>query len=165
MTRHRYPAPALLADYGRAGLGLALTLPPLLLAAMAPAVTAIFAVLAMLFAGFAANTLACQLGAIELDETGIAWTGPRRRRIAWDALRRVRLRWFGARRDRSGGFMQLVLAGGGRRIDIDSRIDGFEAIAAAVAHAAQRRRLPLGEATADNFAALGITLGEDRIDV
>lgn len=52
MTRHRYPPSALLGDYARAALGLALTLLPLLLVAMPPVAAAIFALLALLFALF-----------------------------------------------------------------------------------------------------------------
>ena len=157
MTRHRYPRRALLADYARGALGLALTLPPVLLVAMLPAVRLIFALLAVLFAVFAATTLARQLATVSLDDAGIAVDHPWRRRIEWRALDRLRLRWYAARRDRSGGFMQLVLRGGGRRIALDSRIDGFEIIAAAAAHAAAARGLVLAEASLANLAALGVS--------
>lgn len=156
MTRHRYPRTAILGDYARAALGLALTLPPLLLVAMLPWVRLLFAGLAALFAAFAAATLARQLGTIRLDETGIAVTGPWPRRIEWRALEALRLRWYAGRRDRSRGFLQLVLRGGGRRLALDSRVDGFEVIAAAAARAAAERGLALSEATQVNLAALGI---------
>ncbi|HWG79101.1 MAG TPA: hypothetical protein VN681_04955 [Stellaceae bacterium] len=156
MTRHRYPMKALAADYARAVLGLALCLPPLLLAATAPVAAAIFGVLALLFALFALSTLLRQLGTIVLDEQGIAVDGGWSRRMAWASLARVNLRWFAARRDRRSGTMQLVLRGGGRRIAIDSRIADFTAIAAAAAAAAEARGLTLSEVTRDNLAALGV---------
>lgn len=156
MTRHRYPPSALLGDYARAALGLALTLLPLLLVAMPPVAAAIFALLALLFALFALSTLMRQLGTVAVDERGIEVEGGWRRRIDWQQLRRVRLRWFAARRDRRAGYMQLVLAGGGRRIAIDSRIADFDTIAAAAARAAEARGLALSEATRANLAALGI---------
>lgn len=162
MTRHRYPLGALLADYGRAGLGLALVLPPLLLVATGPIVAGALGALAALFAGFAATTLIRQRDTIVLDDGGVTAAGFRRRHIAWDALDGARLRWFGSRRDQRGGVMQLVLRGAGTRIVLDSRIDGFEAIAAAVAAAAQRRGLRLAATTLDNFAALGIALGDEK---
>lgn len=156
MTRHRYPVKALAADYARAALGLALCLPPLLLAATAPLAAAIFGVLALLFALFALATLLRQLGTIVLDESGIAIEGGWSRRMAWASLARVNLRWFAARRDRRAGTMQLVLRGGGRRIAVDSRIADFTAIAAAAAAAAEARGLTLNEITRDNLAALGV---------
>jgi hypothetical protein len=159
MTRHRYPPSALAADYARAALGLALSVPPLLLAATAPVAAAIFAVLATLFALFALSTLLRQLGTIVVDESGIAVEGGWSRRIDWASLERVGLRWFAARRDRRAGTMQLVLKGGGRRIAIDSRIADFAAIAAAAARAAEIRRLALSQITRDNLAALGIADG------
>ena len=156
MTRHRYPRSALFGDYARAALGLALTLPPLLLAAPARLVAVVLALLAVLFAAFALSTLMRQLGTVALDESGIAVEGGWRRRIAWRELRRLRLRWFAARRDRRAGFMQLVLSGGGSRIAIDSRIADFETIAAAAARAAEARGLLLNDTTLANLAALGI---------
>ncbi len=162
MTRHRYPAGALAADYARAALGLVLTAPPLALVAMNPVLTGVFAALVALFAVFAAGTLLRQLGPVELDESGIAVAGPWPRRLDWTALERMSLRWFAARRDKRGGFMQLVLRGKGRRLALDSRIDGFEAIAAAAATAAQQRGLALGETTLANLAALGIMVDDDR---
>jgi hypothetical protein len=161
MTRHRYPLGTLMADYARAAPGLALTLPPLLLVATSPIVSFVLAVLAALFAGFALSTLARQRGVIVLQDDGITAEGMWRRHIAWDALRSARLRWFGPRHDRRDGAMQLVLKGGRRRLVLDSRIDGFETIAAAAAAAAQYRGLPLTAATIDNFAALGIALGNE----
>lgn len=156
MTCHRYPASALLADYARAALGLGLTLPPLLLVRMAPAVTVIFAALVLLFALFAASTLLRQLGPLQLDERGIAVAGVRSRRIDWAVLQRLRLRWFAPRRDRQAGYMQLVLRGAGQRIALDSRIDDFAAITAAAAQAAADRSLALDDSTIANLAALGI---------
>lgn len=163
MSRHRYPLSALLGDYVRAALGLALTSPPLLLVRMMPAVAAIVALLAGLFALFALATALRQLGTVILDETGIAVAGGWSRRIDWQDLRRVRLRWFAARRDRRSGFMQLVLAGGGRRIAIDSRIAEFETIAAGAARAAAAHGVSLDDTTLANLAALGIEAGATRI--
>jgi hypothetical protein len=158
MTRHRYPRAVLVADYGRAALGLLLTLPPTLFARSAPIAAAIFAALALIFVLFALGTLRRQLVAVVVDEDGIAVSGGRSRRIAWDGLERLRLRWFAGRRNRAAGIMELALKGGGRRIAVDSRIDGFETIAAAAARAAARRHLALDDATVANLAALGITL-------
>jgi hypothetical protein len=155
MTRHRYPPSALFADYARAALGLAVTLPPLLLVALPPVAMAIFSGLALLFAVFAVTTLLRQLGTLTIDDSGIAIAGGWSRRIDWAALTRLRLRWFAARRDPRAGYMQLVLKGGGRRIAVDSRIEEFAAIATAAARAATALGLALDDSTIANLAALG----------
>lgn len=153
MTRHRYPLSAIVGDYARAALGLALTATPLVLTLPLP-VKAVFGALAALFAAFAAATLARQLGTVLLDASGVAVAGPWRRRIAWASLEHVRLRWYAARRDRRSGYLHLVLKGGGQRIALDSRIEGFETIAAAAARAAAARGLVLDEATEGNLAVV-----------
>lgn len=160
MTRHRYPRSALLADYARAALGLAVTLPPLLLVGLSPAAVAIFSALAVLFALFGVSTLLRQLGTLTIDDSGIAITGGWSRRIDWAALTRLRLRWFAARRDRRAGYMQLVLKGGGRRIAADSRIEDFTAIAAAAARAATARGLTVDDSTIANLAAIGVVIDQ-----
>jgi hypothetical protein len=157
VTRHRYPVAALAGDYARAGAGLALTAPPLLLLPLNAVVAGLFAALAALFAVFAGRTLLRQRGTIEMDETAIRSTGPFPVSMAWDALDEVRLGYYATRRDGSGGWMQLALRAGRRRLRLDSRIDGFAAIAARAAEAARRRHLKLSTATANNLASLGIT--------
>jgi hypothetical protein len=158
VTRHRYPARALAGDYARAGLGIALTAPPLLLLELNTAVFILFAVLIALFAVFAWRTLLRQLGAIQMDEVTIRRSGLFPLRMAWDALDELRLGYYATRRDGTGGWMQLALRAGRRRLQLDSRIDGFTAIAAHAAIAARRRHLPLSPVTASNLAALGIAV-------
>jgi hypothetical protein len=156
VTRHRYPAAALAGDYARAGAGLALTAAPLVLLQLNAAVAAIFAALGVLFAVFAGRTLVRQRGTIEMDEMAIRCTGPLPVSMAWDALDEVRLGYYATRRDGTGGWMQLALRAGRRRLRLDSRIDGFAAIVARAAQAARRRHLTLSTATANNLASLGI---------
>ncbi len=158
MTRHRYPTIALAGDYARAGLGLALVVPPLLLLQLNAPVAALFAVLIALFAIFAWRTLLRQLGTIEMDEFAINRSGLFPLRMAWDALDELRLGYYATRRDGTGGWMQLALRAGRRRLQLDSRIEGFAAIVARASHAARRRRLTLNPATTNNLAALGIAV-------
>jgi hypothetical protein len=156
MTRHRYPTTALASDYARAGTGLALAVPPLFLVRLNVVVAGLFALLVALFGVFAWRTLLRQLEAIEMNETEIQRRGPFSVRLAWDALDEIRLGYYATRRDGSGGWMQLALRAGRRRLRLDSRIDGFAAIVTRAAIAARRRRLTLSPATANNLAALGI---------
>lgn len=156
MTRHRYPLAALAGDYARAGIGLALTVPPLVVLQLNTTVAAIFVLLVVLFAVFAWRTLLRQLGTIEMDEAAIRSTGPFPVRIAWDALDEFKLGYYATRRDRSAGWMQLALGAGRRRLRLDSRIEGFAAIVSRAAAAARQRQLTLSAATTNNLAAAGI---------
>ena len=171
MTRHRYPTLALIGDYMRAGTGLAVAAAPLCLVQLAPPVAALFAGLALLFAIFAGRTLLLQLGAIEMNPVEIRSIGPLARRIPWTALDELRLAYFTTAprsrrfaplaRSAERGWMQLALGGGGRRLRLDSRIEGFLDIAAQAAATARQRRLRLGPATSANLAALGLAPGEE----
>jgi len=160
VTRHRYPTAALAGDYARAALGLALAAPPLALLQLNTTVTTLFAVLMALFAVFAWRTLLRQLGTIEVDDVAINRSGLFPLRMAWDALDELRLGYYATRRDGTGGWMQLALRAGRRRLQLDSRIEGFPAIAARASDAARRRHLSLSPATASNLAALGIAVAE-----
>ena len=99
MSRHRYPAAAVAGDYARAGAGLALTVPPLILLHLNTAVAAIFGALAVLFAVFGARTVLRQRAVIEMDESAIESSGPLPVRVAWDALDELKLAYYATRRD------------------------------------------------------------------
>ena len=156
MTSHAYPAGALIGDYGRAGLGLAFVVPPLFLISPVQIVGAACLGLATLFAAFAGRTLLRQLTPVEMDEAGIGAGGLRPLRLEWAALDGLSLHYYATRRDREGGWMQLVLRAEGRRLRLDSRIAGFQIIAARAARAAEARRLSLSPITLANLAALGL---------
>jgi len=158
MSEHRYPFGALLGDYARAGAGIMLTGAPLVLIPLNPYVTAILGVLVALFAIFGAATALRHLRRIELAGGTISMTGLFPVRLTWDAIESVRLRYFATRRDGARGWMELTLRGGGRRMLLDSRIDGFPDIARHAADAVSRRHIAVAPTTAANFAALGIPL-------
>jgi hypothetical protein len=98
----------------------------------------------------------------EVDVTGIAAIGPLNRSVSWRDLRMVKLAYYSTRRDRSNGWLQLTLVGDGRRVSVDSRLDGFRRLAVIAAEAACARNLRLDSATRGNFEALGIPLGDMR---
>ncbi|MCC7275598.1 MAG: hypothetical protein IT561_23210 [Alphaproteobacteria bacterium] len=154
-AEHRYPPDALWADYGRAGIGLAATAGPLLLVPVASWIAVAMGALAVLFAVFAWRTFERQRTRVALDESGIAATGGRQRRIEWAALADARLRYYSTRRDRAGGWMHLRLEGPGGPIRIDSTIADFGAIAQRVADEVRARDLPVDDVTRANFRALG----------
>ena len=158
MSEHRYPVDALLGDYVRAGAGLLLAGAPMALVPLNIYVEGVLGALTALFGCFGLLTALRHLRRIEVGEEGIAARGPFPVQLTWEALDGVTLRYFATRRDGSRGWMELKLRGAGRRLLLDSRIDGFNDIAQRTARAVARRHLPLTPATAANFAALGIPL-------
>ncbi|HEV7371864.1 hypothetical protein [Arenibaculum sp.] len=151
----RYPKGPLLADYARSGGGLVLTAGPLLAVDVAVWAGVALGTAALLFALFGLRTAQRHATVVELDEDGVRARGPLGGRVSWSELRSVRLTYYSTRRDRREGWMHMTLRGGGT-VKLESSLDGFDLIAERAAAAARARRLPLGEATVQNFAALGI---------
>lgn len=158
----RYPPDALKADGLRAGAGLALTLGPFLIAQPHPLIAAPLLAGAALFGVFALRTGQRRFQRIAVDATGIRQHGPLGRAIRWDQVETVGLSYYSTRRDRQGGWMQLTVRGAGRRIAVESTLDGFDRVAAAVAAAVRGRGLPVSEATRDNFVSLGHAVDPPR---
>jgi hypothetical protein len=76
----------------------------------------------------------------------------------------MKLAYYSTRRDRQRGWMHLTLRGRGRRLGIDSSIDGFETIAEAALDAATRRNVALSNVTRANLVALGLAPGDGLPD-
>jgi hypothetical protein len=153
----RYPLTTLYADYGRAALGLGVTLGPLLLLDVAFPLIALLAPLGLLFAWFGLRTAARHLSRVELSGSAIALRGPLPRHLAWGELERMKLAYYAPRRARDDGWLQLTLRGaGGRSIRLDSTLAGFDQVLDAASRAASARELPLDAATHANLAALGL---------
>lgn len=156
MSRHRYARRELNGDLLRAGAGIALCAVPLAFADVGTTGLYVLAAPAALFAVFGARTLRNRRVVIEVDENGI---GNGRRpggRIAWSELDTIKLSYFSTRRDRENGWMQLKLSGGGERLAITSALDGFETVCRAAWRAARAGEIEISDATARNFAALGL---------
>jgi len=158
MGVYRYPLNRILADYLLGGSGAAMSG---LLMALAPGsgfVLILFGGLTGLFLLFTIRTAFRQRMRIAADADGITLTGGRVRSLRWDEVEAVTLRYFSTRRSRKGGWMTLTLRGQGRRVSVDSHLDGFEALARRAGEAASARHLTLDPATRSNFAALEIAL-------
>ena len=162
MSRHRYSGRVLTGDYLRAGLGFSVTAGPFLMLDPVPSVATILAALALLFAAFALRTGVRHLTVIEVTDDGIVSRGPIPCRIAWGDVKRVRLDYFAIRREPRRGWMQLKISGRSRGIRIDSTIDGFDYLAAAVADTAREFAIPLGDTAVANFGALGIAVDRNE---
>ena len=156
MSQHRYNRRDLNADYLRAGLGCAACIVPVFFLAPGAAATYVLAVPAVFFALFAVRTWKNAHTEIDMNSDGIAAQGGATAEIRWDALERVKLSYFSTRRDREAGWLQLKLHGSGSALTLHSSLDGFEEICQAAYRAAVARNLDLTDATARNFAELGL---------
>lgn len=156
MREFRYPVRALAGDYARAGVGLLVTLGPLLFVPASPVMMVILGGLAALFLAFGARTALRQWTVVRMDDAGIVADGLMRAQIAWSELEGLALAYYSTRRDRTRGWMQVTMKGRGSRLRIDSTIDGFGDIVRAATRHADRRGLELSPATMGNLAAMGI---------
>jgi len=156
MTMHAYPAGALAGDYARAAAGFALVTAPIAFVPLSVPLAGVLGTGSLLFAAFGLRTAMRQMRRLELSEDGIAVAGLFPAEIRWSDIEEVRLAYYSTRRDGRDGWMQLVLRGGSRTLRLDSRIAGFDAIAAKAAEVAERSGLPLSPSTTANLAAIGI---------
>jgi hypothetical protein len=157
-SRHIYPASAMVGDYLRAAAGL---VPTGLVFATVPvgAVPALFlGGFGAIFAIFGLRTLLRHGTSLEMTDTELRAHGISNRSIMWSELDRLKLSYYSTRRDRRSGWMQLELGAGGTRLNLDSRLDGFDRVVRRAAETAAARRLVLSESTAANLASLGLDL-------
>ncbi len=158
--RFRYDDRSLRGDLLRAGLGLLLTLGPMLLVQVAWWIGLILGAAATVFLAFGLRTMLRRATTVEMDEGGVRALGPFGGGVRWDDLEAVRLDYYATKRDRRDGWMLLRLRGGGR-LTVESSLDGFDLVAERVAEAARSRRVPMTETTLRNFLALGIDADPD----
>lgn len=151
----RYHARAINGDYARAGVGLALTLGPLLATGATGAAAYVLGVLAALFFVFGLRTWHRHRMTVHVDDQGVSTHGIWRATVRWQAVTRVKLSYFSTRRDRQKGWMQLMLRGDGATIRLDSELGDFDAVVGHTAHMLNARGLAVSEASAANFASYG----------
>ena len=160
VTRHAYPASAMLGDYLRAAAGLVPAGVLIAAVPVSPVAGTVLGGFAAIFALFGLRTALRHGTSLEMSETELrargAWSGT----VPWAELDRMKLAYYSTRRDRSSGWMQLELGAGGRRVRLDSRIAGFDRVVRRAAAAAAARGLALSEATMANLEALGVRLSE-----
>lgn len=158
MNVYRYPMDRILADYFLGGSGALMSGALVALAPTSPFVLVLFGGLTGLFLLFTIRTAIRQRLRIAADADGIRLTGGWVRSLRWDEVEAVKLRYFSTRRSRKSGWMTLSLRARGRRVSIDSHLDGFEALVRRAGEVANARHLVLDPATASNFAALDVAL-------
>ena len=157
MSVHRYPPQSLLGDYMRAGLGLLLTVPPLLFFEPGTAIGLALFIVAAVCLFFVVRTAERNRAIISLEDDAIAVTSFRSARITWADMARMNLAYYAIKRDKSGGWMELTLKDATNTIKLDSRLEGFLVIVVKAARVARERRLPLNQITLTNLKALNIT--------
>lgn len=158
--RHR---PAEIARaYARCAIGLGATLVPLAVLQPAAPLTAVLVAVAGLFLVYLARSIAAATRTIVLDAHGIRTEGLFAASVPWEAVQAVRLDYYTTRNDRSGGWIELVVRGPRRSIRIDSRLEGFAAIAERAAREALTRGRALDERTRTHLAVLGIGIDAPR---
>jgi hypothetical protein len=162
MTLYSYPTSAMLGDYARAAAGLVPTAAILAITPVGLTAAVVLGGFASLFAVFGIRTALRHTTRFEMTETLLNGLGLVPCSIAWSELDRVRLAYYSTRRDRRGGWMQLELRSGRKRVRIDSRIEGFTEVVKASARAAELRGLSFDPATLANLEALGIKLRADE---
>ena len=153
---HRYPSAAVLADYGRAVVGMALTLGPLAVFNVVPVMVYILGALGALFLVFGFRTLLRHLTRVEVSSEGIKIEGPAGAAIRWRQLDTLSLRYYATRRDKMGGWMQLKIKGDGRAVTLDSTLVGFSDIVRRALGAAEDNGVALESRTLANLPGLGI---------
>lgn len=164
-TRHVYPASAMIGDYLRAAAGLVPTGAVFATAPVGTIGVAVLGSVAAIFALFGVRTVLRHGTRLEMSDTLLRAEGIWSRTIAWAELDRMKLAYYSTRRDRKSGWMQLELGAGTTRLQLDSRIEGFDQLVRRAAEVADVRGLALNEATLANLEALGIRLpssGEAR---
>ena len=161
---YRYPPRGLLGDYVRSAVGLALGIALLAGSEGSPWVLAISTTLVLAFGAFGLRTLRQQITQVAINPQGVFTKTMGTRALAWEEIEGLKLRFFGSRRERrrsEGGFLQLTLAGGGKKLSFESGLEGFEDIAWHAARAARHNGVALDPTTAGNLIGIGIHPDED----
>jgi hypothetical protein len=153
MTSHRYSPRALNADFLRTGIGLVCCLVPLAAVDSGLFVTLVFAIPAALFAVFGLRTWRNRAITVRVNAAGISTASTN---IPWRDLAGVKLSYFSTRRDRESGWMQLTLRAKHGKIALNSALEDFDTVCRATFEAARSFDIELTDASARNFAALGL---------
>lgn len=152
---YRYPASTIFWDYVRGATGVSVFLVPVVAFDLPRVTIYVCIAIGTLFVFYLRQIVVRHRTRIDMDDRMIRNRGDALC-FAWSDLSRVALRYFSVRRDRDAGWLELRLSSGKRSLRLDSRIEGFERIAAQAARAAADNGLPLDSATLSNFDALGI---------
>ena len=144
-------------------LGLMVTTLPLIYLDVAVPLLVVLAGLSLIFLWFGARLVAQGFCTVELSNEGISMRCLWHRFLHWRDIQKIKLGYYAPFRHRTGGWYQLTLEGGDRRVRLDSTIDGFDRIVGMALQAANARNLTFDPTTSTNLAALGHHLEQSRL--
>jgi hypothetical protein len=154
---YRWPRTAMIADYWRSGVGFSVSF---LIALFVPVVSLaflFFAVLAVIFGLYLAQTVLRANTTLRLDPDGLSVSGVfGTTMIRWDALDHFALRYYTLRRDKEAGWLDLKLRSPAASISLDDRVGGFRAILDRAWEAARARDIGISSSTYANLTAAGL---------
>jgi len=156
ISKHIYPAGAMIGDYLRAAAGIVPTAALFATVPIGLVPGVILGGFGAVFAIFGVRTVLRHRTRIEMTDTGLYATGLWPRAVGWRELDQFKLAYYSTRRDRRSGWMQLELGSGRGRVSVDSRIEGFDILVRRAAKAAAECGVQFSEATAANLDSLGV---------
>jgi len=155
---HRWPAAALLGDIVRGAISFVGVLIVLLVVPAGSVGFFLALGFGVLVGWYLVNSLLRLRSVVEIHDDGLCPSGGlfAPKTIKWVQLERFELRYFSLKRDRTGGWMDLKLKGGGQAIEIDDRLDRFHDVLARAFDAARAADVGLSDTTHANLIAAGI---------
>ncbi|MBL4666619.1 MAG: hypothetical protein JKY04_04525 [Sneathiella sp.] len=143
-------------EYWRSGMGITLSVVPLLLFRPSSVIVYILGSFLCLFAFYGMRTYYRYRMKVILGDTAIQVTGLWEKLIQWEELEELKLAYFSTRRDGENGWMQLKLKGRGDRLRVESTITDFWELVSICAYKAQENGVTLDASTVRNMQALGL---------
>jgi len=119
-----------------------------------PWLATLLALACLLFASFGARALLRVRQRFELGEEGLQILH-RRRHLPWSSLRGFKLKYFSTRRDHRDGWLELQLGFADGRVQVDSRLIGFDGLLDTALTWAAAAGVELDPATRRNLEWLG----------
>ncbi len=156
MKTYTYSTREINKEYRRAGLGISLSLLPLLLLEPSSVIVFILGSVLCLFLLYGARTYERSRTHICITASEISSVGIRKKAIKWEELEAVKLSYFSTRRDGENGWMQLKLKGRGVRLRIESTLDDFEGLVETCAGVARQKNLMMDPSTVRNLRAIRV---------
>ena len=155
---HRWPTPSLTGDLVRGVLATGVAFLFLLVSPIGSIAFWGMLGLTILFALYLMTSVSRMTSVVEVGDEGIKLSGGLfgRRQIPWARLEKFELRYFPLSRDRTRGWMDLKLSGGGQTITIDDRLDRFGEVLARAWAGARKADVGISDATHHNLTAAGI---------
>lgn len=155
---YAYPIGQVLRELAGAVIGVTFFGAPLLFVKQSSVIFLALTLVIALFAVYGFRAILRQQQAFRLTDAGLERTGINPRRIDWNTLNRVQVRYYSTRRDRTAGWLQMIVNGGGKSVRVDSALIDFDVFASEVIARAVQNDASLDGTTIQNCLAAGISL-------